>query len=133
MTSNPENQSNDDTRAYPGDPTAPLPVDSTAREGGTTYRESSPPGKGAVQAEAEPPAHDSPAAPATRPARPTGPHAPAIVLGLVCLVVAGLVLAQELGTLSVDWGNVGPLGIVAAGAVLVVLGLVGLLSSRRSG
>lgn len=63
--------------------------------------------------------------------RPTGPHAPAIVLGLGCLVIAGLVLAQELGTLSVDWGNVGPLGIVAAGLVLVVLGLVGLLGSRR--
>ena len=41
-------------------------------------------------------------------------------------------LAQELGSLSVDWGDVGPLGIVAAGAVLVLFGLVGLLTSRRN-
>lgn len=65
------------------------------------------------------------------PARPTGPHLPAILLGLACLVIAGLALAQELGHLQVDWGDVGPLGIVAAGAVLVLLGLVGLLTSRR--
>ena len=65
------------------------------------------------------------------PARPSGPHLPPIVLGLACLVIAGLALAQELGHLQVDWGDVGPLGIVAAGAVLVVLGLVGLLTSRR--
>jgi hypothetical protein len=65
------------------------------------------------------------------PERPTGPHAPAIVLGLVCLAVAVIVLAQEVGSLSVDWGDVGPLGIVATGAVLVLFGLIGLLSSRR--
>ena len=65
------------------------------------------------------------------PARPTGPHAPAILLGLVCLAVAGIVLAQELGNLTVDWGDVGPLGFVAVGAVLVVLGAVGLISSNR--
>ena len=65
------------------------------------------------------------------PPRPTGPHLPAILLGLACLVVAGLAIAQELGHLQVDWGDVGPLGIVAAGALLVVLGLVGLLTSRR--
>ena len=50
------------------------------------------------------------------------------MLGLVCLAVAAIVLAEELGSLSVDWGDVGPLGIVAAGAVLVLFGLVGLLS-----
>ncbi|HEY3534935.1 MAG TPA: hypothetical protein VGK60_05155 [Pedococcus sp.] len=69
--------------------------------------------------------------PASAPRRPGGPHLPAILLGLACLVIAGLALAQELGHLRVDWGNVGPLGIVAAGALLVVLGLVGLLTSRR--
>ena len=65
------------------------------------------------------------------PERPSGPHAPAIVLGLVCLAVAAIVLAQELGNLSVDWGNIGPIGIVGAGALLVLFGLAGLFSSRR--
>ena len=81
------------------------------------------------------PIHPGPTEPfPTEPAvarRPSGPHLPAILLGLACLAIAGLALAQELGQLQVDWGNVGPLGIVAAGAVLVVLGLVGLLTSRR--
>ncbi len=67
------------------------------------------------------------------PPRPTGPHAPAIILGLVCLAIAAVVLAQELGSLTVDWGDVGPLGFVAVGAVLVVLGAVGLVSSQRRG
>lgn len=67
----------------------------------------------------------------TLPERPSGPHAPAIVLGLVCLAVAGIILGQELGDLSVDWGDIGPVGIVVTGAVLVLFGLVGLLTSRR--
>ena len=74
---------------------------------------------------------DDTAWPPAVPERPSGPHAPAIVLGLVCLAVAVIVLAQELGRLSVDWGNIGPLGIVTAGALLVLFGLAGLLGSRR--
>ena len=73
--------------------------------------------------------HDWPPA---LPERPTGPHAPAIVLGLVCLVVAGIIFAQELGGLTVDWGDIGPVGIILTGAVLVLFGLVGLLTSRRN-
>ena len=65
------------------------------------------------------------------PHRPSGPHAPAILLGLVCLAIAALALAQELGGLEVDWGNVGPLGITVAGGVLVLLGALGLAASRR--
>jgi hypothetical protein len=64
--------------------------------------------------------------------RPTGPHAPAIVLGIVCLAIAGLVIAQEVGSLKVDWGDVRPLGIVAAGAMLVLFGQLGLMTSRRN-
>ena len=70
--------------------------------------------------------------PPVLPERPSGPHAPAIVLGLVCLAVAVIIFAQELGDLTVDWGDIGPFGIVVTGAVLVLFGLVGLLTSRRN-
>jgi hypothetical protein len=79
---------------------------------------------------AAPAAAPEPTAP--EPKRPSGPYLPAILLGVVCLIVAVVAIAQELGRLTIDWGNVGPLGIVAAGAVLVVLGLVGLMTSRKS-
>ncbi|NYG07499.1 hypothetical protein BJ986_001986 [Phycicoccus badiiscoriae] len=79
----------------------------------------------------EHPTADQPVWPPVVPERPSGPHAPAIVLGLVCLAVAGIVLAEELGHLRVDWGNIGPLGIVVVGAILVLFGLAGLMSSRR--
>jgi hypothetical protein len=77
------------------------------------------------------PAGEQTAEPALPP-RPSGPHAPAIVLGLVCLAVAGIILAQELGDLTPDWGDIGPFGIIVTGAVLVLFGLVGLLTSRRT-
>jgi hypothetical protein len=105
-------------------PTDQLPTDEAAtrypteQDATEQYRAEQYP---ADQARTEPAAAD----------RPRGPHLPAILLGLACLVIAGLAMAQELGHLRIDWGNVGPLGIVAAGAVLVVLGLVGLMTSRR--
>ena len=58
---------------------------------------------------------------------------PAILLGVICVAVAGLVLAQELGDLTLDWGDIGPLGIALTGGVLVLFGLLGLVSSRRKG
>jgi hypothetical protein len=67
------------------------------------------------------------------PQRPSGPHLPPVLLGIVCLAIAGLAIWQEVTDVQVDWGNVGPLGIVAIGALLVLLGLVGLLGSRRRG
>lgn len=88
----------------------------------------------------EPGSGDRPAPPAQRtstttiadpPPAPTGPHGPAILLGIVCLAVAGLVLAQELGELTLDWGDIGPLGIALTGGVLVLFGLLGLATSRR--
>jgi uncharacterized membrane protein YkvI len=53
------------------------------------------------------------------------------VLGLVCVAIAALALGQELGAFTVDWGHLGPLGIVLVGGVLVVVGLLGLLGRRR--
>ena len=80
------------------------------------------------RAPAAPPAMQQPE---QEPERLRGPSFGPVILGLVCLVIAGAVFAQEIGNWTIDWGNVGPLGIVAAGAVLVILGAVGLATSRR--
>ncbi len=133
-TNNPSNEDTVDDTTHETDPTQQLPVrDDTPTE----VRE---PVDTTVFGPATADPVDTPAAapvaaagawpPPARP-RPTGPYAPAIILGLVALAVAGIVLAQELGNLTVDWGNVGPLGFVAVGAVLVILGVVGLVSSNR--
>jgi hypothetical protein len=60
-------------------------------------------------------------------ARPKGPNAAAIVLGLVAMVLGGLIIANETMDLKVDWSRLGPGGIVGIGLVLVVLGAIGLV------
>lgn len=64
---------------------------------------------------------------ANAPARPKGPNASAVVLGLVSLVLAGLIIASEAMTWRVDWAGLGPGAIVVIGAVLVVIGAIGLV------
>ena len=61
------------------------------------------------------------------PARPKGPNASAIVVGLVAMLIAGLIIANETMHLRVDWSQVGPGTIVGIGLVLVVLGAIGLV------
>jgi hypothetical protein len=61
------------------------------------------------------------------PPRPRGPNAAAIVVGLVAMVLAGLIIAKETMGLHVDWSRMGPGAIVGIGALLVVLGAVGLV------
>ncbi|MEP7018706.1 MAG: hypothetical protein ABI899_11895 [Actinomycetota bacterium] len=63
----------------------------------------------------------------TSPARPKGPNASAVVLGLVAMVLAGVIIASETMDLQVDWSRLGPGGIVGIGLVLVVLGAIGLV------
>jgi len=61
------------------------------------------------------------------PARPKGPNASAIIVGLVAMLIAGLIIANETMHLRVDWSQVGPGTIVGIGLVLVVLGAIGLV------
>jgi hypothetical protein len=61
------------------------------------------------------------------PARPQGPNASAIVLGLIAMLLAGLLIAHETMNLRVDWSRLGPGAIVGVGVVLAVIGAIGLI------
>lgn len=61
------------------------------------------------------------------PARPKGPNASAIVIGLVAMVFAGLIIAKETMDVRVDWSRLGPGAIVGIGVVMVVIGAIGLV------
>jgi hypothetical protein len=65
-----------------------------------------------------------------RPARPKGPNASAIVVGLVAVVFAGLIIAREAMGWRVDWSRLGPGGIIGIGVVMVVIGAIGLVRRR---
>jgi hypothetical protein len=71
------------------------------------------------------PASEAPAL--TTAARPMGPNASAIVVGLVAMVFAGLIIAKETMNLRVDWSRLGPGAIVGIGVVMVVIGAIGLI------
>ena len=77
------------------------------------------------------PTGGSPSTPAggspSTPARPKGLNATAIVLGVVALVMAGLVIANETMDLNIDWSGKWPGAIVGVGVLFVVLGAIGLV------
>ena len=60
----------------------------------------------------------------------TGPAPFALVLGLLGLLVAGSVLLNELTDITLPWGDLGPWSVVAAGLVVLLVGAIGLRSSR---
>ena len=68
-------------------------------------------------------------APVTRASR--GPNAGAIVLGVLCLVLAGLAIAQETSGFQVDWTVFGPGAIVGVGVLVLLLGVLGLARRQR--
>ncbi len=59
-----------------------------------------------------------------------GPAPFALVLGLLGLVVAGATLLGELADVNVPWDDLGPWSVVAAGVVVLLVGAIGLRSSR---
>ena len=61
------------------------------------------------------------------PARPKGPNASAVVVGLVAMVLAGLIIAKETMGWRVDWSRLGPGTIVGIGVVLAVIVAIGLV------
>ena len=52
------------------------------------------------------------------------------MLGLLGLLVAGSVLLTELTDVTLPWGDLGPWSVVAAGLVVLLVGAIGLRSSR---
>ncbi|HWO51962.1 MAG TPA: hypothetical protein VNN23_10220, partial [Ornithinibacter sp.] len=60
----------------------------------------------------------------------TGPAPFALVLGLLGLLTAGTVLLTELTDWTLPWGDLGPWSVVAAGLVVLLVGAIGLRSSR---
>ena len=75
----------------------------------------------------------APAPAPTAPPEPvwlTGPAPFALVLGLLGLLVAGTMLLTELTDWTLPWGDLGPWSVVAAGIVVLLVGAIGLRSSR---
>ena len=62
----------------------------------------------------------------------TGPRPGAIMLGLLCLLVAAYTMIRQTTAWRFDLSLVGPISIGAFGTLLLLVGLVGLLSRRRS-
>ncbi|MBM6402004.1 hypothetical protein [Phycicoccus sonneratiae] len=60
----------------------------------------------------------------------SGPAPFALLLGILGLVTAGAVLVTELTDVDLPWNDLGPWTIVAGGALVLLVGLVGLRSSR---
>lgn len=76
-----------------------------------------------------------PATPAAAPAPPPreyvrGPAPFAVVLGVLGLVVAAVTLFTEVVGVDVPWDELGPWSVVGAGLVVLVVGALGLRSSR---
>ena len=62
---------------------------------------------------------------------PSGPYLPTIVSGLIVLMVTGLIAVSKLTDIQVDLSLALPIGMVAAGALLIVGALVAVVGARR--
>ena len=122
-------------------PSAPPVAQSPAPEPGAPDRNVPGPGPGTTQAAPERTGYAAPvtsaASPspvaATTPERPKGPNAGAILLGLLALAVAVLAILRQTTDLSINWSAVGPGAVIAAGVLLLAVGVVGMARRERRG
>jgi len=109
------------------DRTAPIPTwaptPPTATSGATATATATAPAPARAPASTAPP----------EPEWIKGPAPFALVLGLLGLVVAGSTLVAELTDVTLPWNDLGPWSVVAAGIVVLIVGAIGLRSSRSRG
>ena len=127
----------DSTEESRMDPTRPLEVDAppsptpdpdaVPAPAGTIW--STPPQDTPREVPGPVPAGPVATAPVTRASR--GPNTGAIVLGVLCLVLAGLAIAQETSGFQVDWTVFGPGAVVGVGVLVLLLGVLGLARRQR--
>ena len=67
----------------------------------------------------------------TAPDRPRGPNAAAILLGAIALAVAVLAILRETTDVTINWSAIGPGAVIAAGLLMLVVGVVGLTQRER--
>ena len=109
-------------------PTTGAPATDTASATTTAIATAPAPAPASASTPAPAPAPES-----TDPPEPqwlTGPAPFALVLGLLGLLVAATVLLTELTDWTLPWGDLGPWSVVAAGLVVLLVGAIGLRSSR---
>lgn len=105
-------------------PTEQLPSPPHQRVEGSRVGPDAPHGQGGAHVAPEP---------YRVPEPPSGPHAPTILMALICLAIAGLAIARQVtGFIGLTWSGSGPAIIVGAGVVLLAVGVLGLLRDRRS-
>ncbi|MGL5865263.1 MAG: hypothetical protein ACRCYX_05220 [Dermatophilaceae bacterium] len=161
LPSRAEDHSGDPTPRDAAPTTEPAPAQTTGPTGGPaasahgdgaawSTQPTEPTGAHPAQPTGAHPAQPTGAHPAqptgAHPALPTGAHptlptpvyrsgpAPvALVIGLLGVVFAVSVLLAEATDLGVPWDDVGPWSVVVAGAVILLVGALGLRSSRSRG
>ena len=127
----------DSTEESRMDPTRPLEVDAPpsptpdqdAVHGPTGTTWATPPQDTPQDVPGSVPAGSVATAPVTRASR--GPNTGAIVMGVLCLVLAVLSIAQETSGFRVDWTVFGPGAIVGVGVLVLLLGVLGLARRQR--
>ena len=119
------------------DPTTP--IQTFLDESGGTQRRDSPDAPGTPGTPDAPGAPDTPvqAAPyrgsSVAPEFRSGPAPTTTIVGLLGLLTTISILVTQATDLDIPWGVVGPVAVVGAGVLLVVLGLAGLRGQQFRG